>query len=57
MSKRRVLGLVVLLLALGGCARDVDDQLRRVMKDGQECIVVERRYGRIDAVDCDWSGR
>lgn len=56
MSARIVAG-ALLLVALAGCARPIDEQLRRVTVDGQECIAKVNRVGIVDAIDCDWSNR
>jgi len=45
------------LILLSTLDRPAEEQIRRVTKDGQECVVVERRSGRIDAITCDWSNR
>lgn len=52
-----VFGVLVPYIAASVLHRPVDQQLQRVTLDGQECVVVERRQGRIEGVDCNWNGR
>ncbi len=56
---KRVVAGALLLLALSGCGiRTSDDErLDRVTVDGQECVVIRNGYGRVIALDCDWSDR
>lgn len=54
--------VVILFAAIFGTRPDTaqgvaENRIRRVVVDGQECMVLSQKGGKLIALDCDWSGR
>ena len=56
---KRAIAAALVLVSLSACGvRNTDaERLERVVVDGEECVVVRDGFGRVIAVDCNWSDR